>query len=293
MKEADNYQTQFADREFIRQSMNVPLLDKEEELAYARAWKDERDEKALHSLTEAYSRLVVSIAQKFRFYGLPLNDLIQEGHVGLMIAAERFEPDRELRFSTYASWWIKSCIQDYILRNWSIVRTGTTSAHKSLFFNFRRLRAKIEGEKEQEGLTDEDRAHIAKDLNVRVQDVEHMEGRLSGVDSSLNMSFSDDEGEQGGQWQDHLASDAPNPEDVVTIIRDNQTRSAWLNTALRTLPEREQKIISARHLKDEIVTLEALGKDLGISKERVRQLEARAMDKLKDAVLEVASHAGA
>lgn len=288
MREADNFQTQGADREFIRKSMKSPLLDKEHELALARAWQDNKDEKALHELTQAYSRLAVSIAQKFRYYGLPLGDLIQEGNVGLMIAAGRFEPDRDLRFSTYASWWIKSCIQDYILRNWSIVRTGTTSAHKALFFNFRRLRAQIEGRNEREGLNDEDRAEIAKDLNVRVVDVEHMEGRLSGVDSSLNMTYAEDENEQGSQWQDHLAANDPNPEEVVGMIKDNQTRSDWLNQALHTLPEREQTIISKRHLQDEVVTLEMLGKDLGISKERVRQLESRAMDSLKAAVLNVA-----
>ncbi|HCQ70926.1 MAG TPA: RNA polymerase factor sigma-32 [Rhodospirillaceae bacterium] len=282
MAYVDNTETQKADREYIRNSMNAPILEKDKELALARAWRDNRDEKALHELVSAYTRLVVSIANKFRFYGLPIGDLIQEGNIGLMTAAEKFEPDRDLRFSTYANWWIKSCIQDYVLRNWSIVRTGTTAAHKSLFFNFRRLRAQIEGTNEHEGLSEADRAQIAEDLGVRIEHVEHMEGRLSGVDSSLNATIADED--NGAQWQDTLAEDAPNPEEVVTSMRDAQTRSKWLNDALHTLPSREQTIISQRHLSDDVVTLEQLGQDLGISKERVRQLEQRAMDTLKTAI---------
>lgn len=282
MTYSDNIETQKADRTYIRNSMKAPVLDKAHELDLARRWRDKRDEKALHELVSAYTRLVVSIASKFRFYGLPVGDLIQEGNIGLMTAADKFEPDRDLRFSTYAGWWIKSCIQDYVLRNWSIVRTGTTAAHKSLFFNFRRLRARIEGDKEQEGLSDADRTYIAEELGVRVEDVEHMEGRLSGVDSSLNATITDED--SSTQWQDTLAADTPSPEDIVITMRDAQTRSKWLNEALQTLPAREQTIINQRHLNDDVVTLEQLGKDLGISKERVRQLEQRAMDQLKTAI---------
>jgi len=284
MAYVDDSSTQKANSDYIRSSMNAPLLEKEHELDLARRWRDKRDERALHELVKSYTRLVVSIANKFRYYGLPIGDLIQEGNIGLMTAAEKFDPDRELRFSTYASWWVKSCIQDYILRNWSIVRTGTTAAHKSLFFNFRRLRARIESDKEHEGLNDADRAEIAEDLGVRVQDVEHMEGRLSGVDSSLNMTVSD---ESDDEWQNMLASEAPNPEDVVVEMRSAETRSEWLNKALRQLPEREQMIISERHLNEEVVTLEALGHELGISKERVRQLEQRAMTQLKSAIVSI------
>lgn len=283
MHQIDNSDTQKADRDYIRSSMNAPTLSKEHEQDLARRWLEKADEAALHELTSAYARLVVSIANKFKFYGLPLGDLIQEGNIGLMTAANKFEPDRDLRFSTYASWWIKSTIQDFVLRNWSIVRTGTTAAHKSLFFNFRRLRSQIESHAESEGLTDENRKEIAEDLGVRVEDVEHMEGRLSGVDSSLNMTITDDE--NSAQWQDTLASNEPNPEDIAITMKDAQTRSDWLNKALQTLPKREQTIIQQRHLNDEVVTLEKLGQDLGISKERVRQLEQRAMGQLKDAVL--------
>ena len=189
MTHIDDIDTQKANTAFIKSSMNAPILDKDYELDLARRWRDNHDEKALHEMVSSYTRLVVSIAAKFKHYGLPMGDLIQEGNIGLMQAAERFEPSRELRFSTYSSWWIRSSIQDYVLRNWSIVRTGTTSAQKSLFFNFRRLRSKIEGRKESEGLNDSDRAEIASDLKVRVKDVEDMEGRLSGVDSSLNATI--------------------------------------------------------------------------------------------------------
>jgi RNA polymerase sigma-32 factor len=218
------------------------------------------------------------MATKFRNYGLPMGDLIQEGNIGLMQAANRFDPAREVRFSTYAQWWIRAQIQDYVLRNWSIVRTGTTAAQKSLFFNLRRLRAKIEGEKEREGLSPNDRKHIAKKLKVKVKEVEDMEARLSGSDNSLNTRLSDETEEE---WLSLLADDRAGPEEVAIAQKDSETRSQWLKDALGKLDDREQKIISERHLGEDVVTLEELGKDLGISKERVRQLEARAMDKLK------------
>lgn len=278
MAHIDDVNTQKANMDYIRTAMNEPLLEKDNELALATRWQEKGDEKALHELVQSYTRLVVSMASKFKHYGLPLGDLIQEGNIGLMQAANRFDPARELRFSTYATWWIRAAIQDYVLRNWSIVRTGTTAAQKSLFFNLRRLRAKIEGEKEREGLSPDDRKDIAKKLKVKVKDVEMMEGRMSGVDSSLNMPIGD---EQGDEWQNMLGDDRPNPEDVVLGLKDSQTRSQWLNEALATLNDREQQIIRERHLGYETVTLEDLGKELGVSKERVRQIESRAMDKLK------------
>ena len=278
MAHIDDPTTQRANLSYIRTSMAEPLLEKDHELELARRWRDKGDEKALHELVRSYTRLVVSAAAKFRNYGLPMGDLIQEGNIGLMQAANRFEPERELRFSTYANWWIRSAMQDYILRNWSIVRTGTTAAQKSLFFNLRRLRAKIERNKGGEGLNNEDRMKIAKELQVNLKDVEDMEGRLSGGDSSLNATISED-GEE--EWMNYLKDDRPNPEDIVMGMKDAKTRSKWLADALGTLSDREQKIIRDRHLQYETVTLEDLGKELGVSKERVRQLEARAMEKLK------------
>lgn len=282
MAHIDDPRTQRANMDYIRQSMAEPMLEKEHELALARRWKKQGDEKALHELVTSYTRLVVSVASKFRNYGLPMGDLIQEGNIGLMQAAERFDPERELRFSTYATWWIRAAIQDYVLRNWSIVRTGTTAAQKSLFFNFRRLRAKIENRAEHEGLDDAGRNTIAKDLGVGIEDVTAMEGRLSGGDQSLNAKVGED-GES--EWQDFLRDDSPNPEEIVIGMKDSKTRSEWLQEALSNLTERERAIINERHLGHETVTLDDLGKTLGISKERVRQLEARAMDKLRASLI--------
>lgn len=278
MAHIDDIQTQKSNLDYIRNSMNAPLLEKDHELELATRWRDKGDEKALHELVQSYTRLVVSMASRFRNYGLPMGDLIQEGNIGLMQAASRFEPERGLRFSTYASWWIRSSIQDYVLRNWSIVRTGTTAAQKSLFFNLRRLRAKIESRNGQEGLGDEGRRQIAKELDVNIGEVEDMEARLAANDQSLNATIGED-GET--DWQSFLADSRPNPEDIVIGMKDAQTRSTWLQQALGELSDREQTIIRERHLVYEPVTLEELGKQLGVSKERVRQLEQRAMDKLK------------
>ena len=281
MAHIDDPHTQKANLEYIRNSMNEPLLEKEHELNLARRWRDDEDEAALHELVKSYTRLVISVASRFRNYGLPMGDLIQEGNICLMQAASRFDPERDVRFSTYATWWIRSCIQDYILRNWSIVRTGTTAAQKSLFFNLRRLRSKIESRNEAEGLKDADREEIANELNVKVKDVETMEGRLSGNDHSLNAKIGED-GED--DWQTMLSDEGPTPEDITLNVVDSETRSQWLNTALNELSDREQKIIRDRHLGHDVVTLEALGKELGVSKERVRQLEQRAMEKLKTSI---------
>jgi RNA polymerase sigma-32 factor len=277
----DDPQTQKSNTAYIRTAMNEPYLEKEHELALARAWRDDEDERALHELIQSYTRLVVSAAMKFKHYGLPTGDLIQEGNIGLMEAAKRFDPERDLRFSTYATWWIRASIQDYVLRNWSIVRTGSTAAQKSLFFNLRRLRAQIESRNEAEGLSDENRQEIAKKLKVRVVDVESMEGRLAASDQSLNATISED-GEN--DWQSMLVDDRPNPEDIVTDMKDAQSRSAWLNRALGGLDDRERTIIKTRHLGQDAVTLETLGDQLGISKERVRQIEKRAMEKMKSSI---------
>ena len=282
MAHIDDPETQRANLTFIKASMREPLLSRDHEFDLARSWREEGKEAALHELVRAYTRLVVSTASRFRNYGLPMGDLVQEGNVGLMQAAARFEPDREVRFSTYAAWWIRSAMQDYILRNWSIVRTGTTAAQKSLFFNLRRLRAKIEDASNNGALTQAGRHKIATELKVDVHEVEAMEMRLSGADQSLNAPISDN-GED--DWQDFLADQRPSPEDVVIGMRDSTTRSKWLAEALGELSPRERTIIAQRRLRDDGATLEELGRELGVSKERVRQLEHRAMLKLKESMM--------
>jgi len=272
-RDAINY-----DNQFIRRVMREDLLERQEELELALAWRDHQDERALHRLVMAYSRLVVSVASKFRHYGLPVGDLIQEGNIGIMQAANRFDPDREVRFSTYSVWWIRASIQDYVLRNWSIVRTGTTSAHKSLFFKLRRLRARI-GEADGGALTTDGREQIAESIGVSVNDVQHMEMRMSGADASLNMMVGEN---SDNSIQDFLVDDRPNPEQSAMMATDAVTLSAWLKDALEDLSDRERVIIQRRRLEEEGSTLEQLGFDFGVSKERIRQLEARAFNKIRD-----------
>ncbi|MBK0401107.1 RNA polymerase factor sigma-32 [Limibaculum sp. M0105] len=274
-----------------RQAMSAELLDAATEHALACRWRDERDEAALHRLVTAYMRLAISMAAKYRRYGAPMSDLIQEASVGLMKAASKFDPDRGVRFSTYAVWWIKASIQDYVMRNWSLVRTGSTSSQKSLFFNMRRVRARIEAELAHDGgeVTPADmRREIAEELGVPLRDVEMMEARLAGADFSLNAQQA---GEDGREWVETLEDEAPRPDEVVTRRRDLGTARGWLNDAFTALTPRERMIIGARKLADEPETLESLGEKLGLSKERVRQLEAQALRKMR-ARLESA-HGGA
>jgi len=271
------------DRAMIRKAMAAPLLEAEEEMELARAWRDENDEKSLHKLTGAYMRLVAAIASKFRQYGLPYGDLVQEGSVGLMQAAERFDPDRGVRFSTYASWWIRAQIQDFVLRNWSIVRTGTTSAQKSLFFNLRRLRAQI-GDTD-ELLSPETRAAVAKELGVNESDVEMMASRLSGADPSLNAPAGGEDGDAARQ--DFLVDESATPEEDYMSVHDSVWRNERLKNAMhRALNERERFIIAKRRLTEDGETLARLGELLNLSKERVRQIEAQAFKKLRKALTE-------
>ena len=275
-------ETRQSDNSYIRYTMQQPLLEREHEVELATKWRDEGDDRAMHELVMAYARIVVSAAARYRYYGLSNGDLIQEGNIGLMQAAKRFDPDRGVRFSTYAAWWIRASIQDHILRNWSIVRTGTTAAHKSLFFKLRRLRARI-GEVDGGPLSHEGRQKIAETIGVSVADVTVMEQRLSGADGSLNAAVSQ---ESESEAQDFLADDRPNPEQVVIELHDGEVLSRWLNDALSELSPRERLIIMKRRLQDEGATLEQLGGVLGVSKERVRQLEHRALKKLKKSLEE-------
>jgi RNA polymerase sigma-32 factor len=276
--------SQSAGRTMIRAAMAAPYLLREEEYELAVKWKENSDQDALHKITSAHMRLVISMASKFRHFGLSMNDLIQEGHVGLLEAAARFEPEREVRFSTYATWWIRASIQDYILRNWSIVRGGTSSAQKALFFNLRRLRARLSQGSESLTGTAMYR-EIATALKVSESDVALMDSRLSGPDSSLNAPLMEDDSGSSDR-QDFLVAKDPLPDEMVSTSIDDERRVTWLKSALDVLSERELKIIRERRLQDEGATLEALGTKLGISKERVRQIETRALEKLRAALLQ-------
>ena len=272
----------FSDRSLSRHAMQAELLDAETESALAKAWRDERDEQALHRLITAYMRLAISMAAKFRRYGAPMNDLIQEASLGLMKAADKFDPDRGVRFSTYAVWWIKASIQEYVMRNWSMVRTGSTSSQKSLFFNMRRVQARLEREAEAAGEQLDNhqlREMIAMEVGVPLRDVEMMEGRLAGSDFSLNAQQSSDE--EGREWIDALEDDTEQAAETVEREKDNATLREWLVTAMAALNERERFIVQERKLRENARTLESLGQELGLSKERVRQLEAAAFAKMR------------
>ena len=270
------------DMSFSRRAMKAELLDAETELKLAYAWRDERDEAALHRLINAYLRLAISMAAKFKRYGAPMNDLIQEAGLGLMKAADKFDPDRGVRFSTYAVWWIKASIQDYVMRNWSMVRTGSTSSQKSLFFNLRRVQARLEREAAASGeQLDRHQLHqmISTEIGVPLSDVEMMEGRLSGSDYSLNAVQSADD--DGREWIDALEDDSAQAAETVETEHDTEQLREWLLAAMQALNERERFIVRERKLRDQPRTLECLGNELGLSKERVRQLEAAAFQKMR------------
>jgi RNA polymerase sigma-32 factor len=272
----------YTDLGVSRQAMKAEFLDAETELRLARAWRDHRDERALHRLITAYMRLAISMASKFRRYGAPMNDLIQEASLGLMKAADKFDPERGVRFSTYAVWWIKASIQDYVMRNWSMVRTGSTSSQKALFFNLRRVQAKLEREASQRGETLDQhqlRQMVAAEVGVPIHDVEMMEGRLSGSDYSLNATQSSDE--DGREWIDALEDEGQQAAETVEGAHDGARLRDWLVQALQGLNARERYIVAERKLKDDGRTLESLGEELGLSKERVRQLEAAAFAKMR------------
>ncbi|MFK7938330.1 MAG: RNA polymerase factor sigma-32 [Roseovarius sp.] len=265
-----------------RTAMKAELLDAETELRLAYAWRDERDEAALHRLITAYMRLAISMASKFKRYGAPMNDLIQEAGLGLMKAADKFDPDRGVRFSTYAVWWIKASIQDYVMRNWSMVRTGSTSSQKSLFFNMRRVQAQIEREAFAQGEELDGhqlREMIAQEVGVPLRDVEMMQGRLSGSDFSLNATQSSED--EGREWMDTLEDDGPRGDEQVEEDHDLAALRGWLGDAMEQLNERERFIVRQRKLAEEPRTLESLGNELSLSKERVRQLEAAAYQKMR------------
>jgi RNA polymerase sigma-32 factor len=267
-------------KSFSKIAMEAEMLDADTELKLARDWRNNGNEKALHRLVTAYMKLAVSISTKYRRYGSDMTDLVQEAGIGLMKAAEKFDPERGVRFSTYAVWWIKASIQDYVMRNYSMVRTGSTSSQKSLFFNLKRVKAKLERDNGRDNNIDKSKLieMIAKELGVPVRDVEMMEARLSGGDYSLNTPQIADEGRE---WIDILEDDSESQAEKVDHERDMSKARTWLLDAMKSLNERERLILAARKLNDVPRTLDSLGLELGLSKERIRQLESQALLKMK------------
>ena len=280
MAQSRNAYPDRSDRRYISAAMDAPILEREYEANLARRWRDAADDDALHQLINSHVRLVVKIASRFRGYGLPVADLIQEGSVGLMEAAKRFDAERQVRFSTYATWWILASIQEYVVRNSSIVRIGTTPAQKSLFFNLRRLRARLIGATGIR-MSDADRKIIADELRVPVAAVERMEAHFSGPDRSLNDTVGQDETDE---LQDFLVDEEPTPEENTARLHDHRTRSEWLRQALGELTPREREVISRRFLTEDRTTLADIGRTYGVTKERIRQIESKALAKMRVAL---------
>lgn len=272
----------YTDQTLSRHARRAEMLDAETEAGLARAWRDNGDKAALHRLVTAYMRLAISMAAKYRRYGAAMADLTQEAAMGLMKAAEKFDPDRGFRFSTYAVWWIKAQLQDFVMRNWSLVRTGSTTSQKSLFFNLRRVEAKLRREAEAAGhVIDIETLHaaVATELGVSVAEVAMMDGRLAGSDASLNATPAADE--DGRAWIDILEDEGAQAAEIVAARHDNAALRVQLGRALSSLTDRERLIVCARQLQEQPRTLESLGAELHLSKERIRQLEAAAYGKLR------------
>lgn len=268
--------------ELTRKSMRAEMLDADTEVSLARKWRDQRDAAALHRLIHAYMRLAISMAGKFRRSGLSQSDLIQEASLGLMKAADRFDPDRGVRFSTYAVWWIRAGLQDHVMRNWSIVRTGSTTSQKSLFFNLRRVQARLEREAMARGETLDSHQiceKIAAEIGVSLGDTRMMLGRMSGSDMSLNATQSSEDSSR--EWVEMLEDEAAIGAETVIHRRDHAHLRNRLTLAMDTLSERERFILRERRLREDSRTLADLGDEMGLSKERVRQLEAAALTKMK------------
>lgn len=273
---------------YLQEIRKFPMLEKEEEYILAKAWQEYGDRDAAHKLVTSHLRLVARIAMGYRGYGLPISELISEGNLGMMQAVKRFDPDRGFRLSTYAMWWIKAAIQEYILRSWSLVKIGTTAAQKKLFFNLRRIKARL-------NLIDDKSLHpeavkkIAKKLNVEEEEVISMDQRLAGADHSLNMPMHID---SEGEWQDWLVDEKANQETTLAEDEEMSMRQKLLSAAMESLNERERHILNERRLKDEPATLEDLSAKYSISRERVRQIEVRAFEKLQKQMIELSREKG-
>ena len=267
---------------YLSRLRSFPMLDKDEEYMLAKSWSERDDVEAAHKLVTSHLRLVAKIAMGYRGYGLPLSDLISEGNIGMMHAVKKFDPDRGFRLATYAMWWIKASIQEYILRSWSLVKIGTTAAQKKLFFNLRRLKGKIDaidgGDLKPEQVT-----YIADTLEVAETEVISMNQRMSGGDKSLNTPMASDI-DGGGEWQDWIEDDRENQEVEFAEREEFEAQYSVMREALESLNPREQRIIHARRLTEPALTLEELSEEFNVSRERVRQIEVRAFEKLSQAV---------
>ena len=267
---------------YLRDIWRFPVLTADEEYMLALRWREHGDVDAAHKLVTSHLRLVAKIAMKYRGYGLPVADLLSEGNIGLMKAVKKFEPERGFRLATYAIWWIKAAMTEYVLRSWSLVRMGTMAAQKKMFFNLRRLKSRLEILDNGDISFDDARA-LAKRLNVSEEEIVDMNRRISSRDASLNTPLGE---EEGMEFQDTLVDDSPSPEALAIRGDEASRRRRMLVDALKTLNERERHIFVERRLKDDPVTLEELGQQYGISRERVRQLEARAFEKVQGLVRE-------
>ena len=261
--------------------MDAPFLERDHEAEMARRWRENQDEEALHEIITAHIRLVVRIAVGFKGYGLPFSDLIQEGNIGLLQAANRFDVERKVRFSTYATWWILAAIQEHIVRHSSIVRIGTTPSQKRLFFNLRKLRARLAGDTTGGMMSDSDRSTISTQLKVPIAAVERMEAHFSGPDRSLNATIGNDDSDE---MMDFLMDPGPSPEEIVTDHLDGNVRAKWIEEAMENLSPRERQVIKRRFLEEDRTTLAEIGNSFGVTKERVRQIEGKALSKLRDAL---------
>tara|TARA_B100000683_G_scaffold270086_1_gene308365 strand:- start:1356 stop:2261 length:906 start_codon:yes stop_codon:yes gene_type:complete len=265
---------------YLQDIRKFPLLEPEEEYMLAKRWKEHEDQEAAAKMVNSHLRLVAKIAMGYRGYGLPLGEIISEGNVGLMQAVKRFEPEKGFRLATYAMWWIRASIQEYILRSWSLVKIGTTAAQKKLFFNLRRMKGEIKALEEGD-LKKENLEKIATTLDVSEEEVINMNRRMSGPDSSLNAPLRAD---AEGEWQDWLVDDSDNQETILADQEEMDERRKMLLEAMDVLNERERRVLAARRLQENPQTLEELSQEFGISRERVRQIEVRAFEKLQKAM---------
>ena len=271
---------------YLSEIRKFPMLEPDEEFMLAKAWREHGDSEAAHRLVTSHLRLVAKIAMGYRGYGLPVSELISEGNVGMMQAVKRFEPDKGFRLATYAMWWIRAAIQEYILRSWSLVKMGTTAAQKKLFFNLRRLKGKLQALEEGDLHPDTVKV-IAHKLAVPEADVVSMNRRLAAPDHSLNAPLRID---GDGEWQDWLVDDSPSQETVLADREEMTIRRSLLTQAMGGLTDRERDILKRRRLEEEPVTLEDLSQEYGISRERVRQIEVRAFEKLQKAMRNASRH---